>query len=107
MTVKQQRSLIIISSSTVLGFLADTTIYSLAESKGGPFRIHVPKGWELFKLIAIGAITGLVVDQITNFIIESQKTEQEKELDKLADRDINAILEGKLRVAKPISINWV
>lgn len=106
MDARTKRTIVIVGSSTIIGFLGDVITYSIASSKGEKFRIHFPKGKDLAQVIVFGIVTGFIADYITNQIIESQKLPQEKELEKLAQADINAIYEGKLKATKPIKINW-
>ncbi|MSQ79808.1 MAG: hypothetical protein EXR21_09085 [Flavobacteriaceae bacterium] len=102
-----KKSLIIIGSSTAIGFLGDVIMYSLAQSKGGPIKIHFPKGKALFQVILVGFLTGVIVDYAVNRIVESQKSEAEKELDKLSKRDIAAIESGNLKATTPVRIEWM
>jgi hypothetical protein len=107
MDARTKRTLVIVGSSTIIGFLGDVITYSIAMSKDdGKFKIHFPKGKDLAQVIAFGIVTGFIADYITNKIIESQKLPQEKQAEKLLQKDITAIYEGKLKATKPISINW-
>lgn len=108
MDARLKRTIVIVGSSTVIGFLGDVITYSIAMSKeDGKFKIHFPKGKDLAQVILFGLVTGFVADWITNKIIESQKLPQEKEAEKLLQKDVNRIYEGKLKATKPTSINWV
>lgn len=102
MDAKTKKTIIIVGSSTAIGFLGDVIMYSLATSKGGKFKIHFPTGKDLVQVLFVGFITGLVV----NAIVESQKSVQEKELDKIVKADLEKIEAGKLKTTGPIKINW-
>jgi len=106
MDARTKRTIVIVGSSTIIGFLGDVITYSIASSKGEKFRIHFPKGKDLLQVIAFGIVTGFIADYITNKIIESQKLPQEKLLDKLVEKDISDIYEGKLKANNPVKINW-
>ena len=92
MDAKLKKTIIIVGSSTAIGFLGDVIMYSVAISKGQKFKI--------------GFVTGLIVDAVVNAIVESQKKPQEKALDKLVKSDLEKIDKGELKTPGPIAIKW-
>lgn len=106
MDAKLKKTIIIVGASTAIGFLGDVIMYSVALSKGSKFKVHFPKGKDLMQVVAVGFITGVIVDAAVNFIIESQKKPQEKLLDKLVKADIERIEKGELKTPGPVAIKW-
>lgn len=97
-----KRTVIVVGSATAIGFIGDVLTYSLASKK-----LTIPKGWQLFNLIALGVLTGIVIDFAVNKIVDSQKFAEEKALDKLVDTEKKKIAEGKIRNAVPVNVQWV
>lgn len=106
MDAKLKKTIIIVGSSTAIGFLGDVIMYSVAISKGQKFKIHFPKGKDLVQVLVVGFVTGLIVDAVVNAIVESQKKPQEKALDKLVQADLEKIDKGELKTPGPIAIRW-
>ncbi len=102
-----KRKLTIVTTSILFGLLADIVVYSLAESKGKPFALHMPKGKNLAILVAVGIVTGLVVDSALKAVDNYTKTPEQKKLDALADADIKKIYSGELKGKTPTEIVWV
>jgi hypothetical protein len=102
-----QKTAVILGSSVVVGFLGDVMIYSLSESKGKKFSVHMPKGWALVNLLALGVATGLVVDFAIRKIQDAVSSKQEKELDKLVEKEKQKIDSGALAGKQPSEILWV
>ncbi len=106
MDAKLKKTLIIVGSSAIIGFLGDVIMYSVASSKGGPFKIGFPTGKALIQVIVIGLVTGIIVDFAVNAIIESQKSAQEKALDKIVKADLEKLEAGTLASSGPVKIQW-
>ena len=100
---KTERSLVTITSITLVGLIGDIIIYSLGESKGGPFRLHMPEKFEIIKLLALGAVIGVVSDSATRLIESTTLSEQEKKLQSLVDKEMTAIDKG-LKKGDPVSV---
>jgi H+/Cl- antiporter ClcA len=107
MTPENKNKLIIIGTSTIIGFVGDITMYSLAESKGRPFKIHMPQGKTLLQVILIGALTGVVIDLVMNRVVGSLKKEEERELDSLVKNEKKKIYMGQIQGLKPQQVIWV
>lgn len=106
MDAKLKKTIIIVGSSTLIGFLGDVIMYSVARSKGGPFKVNVPTGKDLAQVIIIGFVTGLIVDFAVNAIVESQKSVAEKALDKIVKTDLEKLESGVLKASVPQKILW-
>ena len=104
--VIDKRTVVTVVASTAIGFLGDLMVYSLAESKGKPFRIHMPKGKQLVTLIALGIIVGVGIDWAVKAVDEAQKTAEEKALDKLLENERVKIMAGEIKGKIPTSIVW-
>lgn len=78
-----KRTLIVVGSSTAIGFLGDVLTYSVAAKKDGAFKVVLPKGKDLISVLALGIIGGFIIDYALKQIEESLKTPQEKKLDLL------------------------
>lgn len=101
-----KRTLITVGVSTAIGFVGDLLVYSLAESKGKPFRVHMPKGKQLVTLIAMGIIVGAGIDFVVKYVENSQKTKAELELENLIEKEKQRILAGELEGKVPQQIIW-
>lgn len=97
----------IVGATLAVGFVGDVLTYSLAESKGKPFRIHFPHGWALVNLIALGVATGLVLDPAVEMIQQMIRNKQEKDLVKLMEQEQLKIEEGKVKDKKPEEVVWI
>ena len=106
MNAKTKKTIIIVGASTLIGFLGDIIMYSLATSKGQKFKVNIPKGRALAQVIVVGFVTGVIVDYAVNIIIESQKSNAEKSLDKLAKQDLKRIESGDLKETIANEIIW-
>ena len=107
MTPATKNKLIIIGTSTVIGFVGDLTMYSIAASKGKKFKIHFPEGKALLQVIAIGMVTGVLIDIAMNRIVQSLAVAEEKELDKLVKEEKSRIYAGEIKGLSPQKVVWV
>ncbi len=107
MTPSTKRSIIVIGASTAVGFLGDIITYSVAESKGKKFALHMPRGKQLAQVLFFGIVGGILLDMVVNKIVDSQKTQQELALEKLVKEDIAKIEAGELNATTPVKIQWV
>ncbi len=101
-----QKTALFITVSTAVGFVGDVFTYSFAESKGKKFALHMPKGKQLVQVIIFGIVSGVLLDAMMNGIVNSLKSQQEKDLEKLVKADLAKIEAGELKVSTPIKIQW-
>ena len=105
--VINKRTLIVVGSSTAIGFLGDVLTYSVAAKKD-KFRIVIPKGKDLASVLALGIIGGFVIDYALKLIEESLKTPQERALDALVQEEKGKLEKGIFtNDKKPTQIIWV
>ena len=97
---------IVVAASTAIGFIGDVLIYSLGESKGGKFKVVVPKGAELAKLLALGFFSGLVIDAAVKQVQTATMSAQEKKLAELLEAERERIANGPREKMIPTSIVW-
>ena len=106
MSLINKRTLIVVGSSTAIGFLGDVMTYSVAASKGSKFRFIVPKGKELASVLFLGVVGGFVIDYALKQIELSLKTKQERLLDTLVEQE-KAKLESGVNINKnPTGVIW-
>jgi hypothetical protein len=107
--VINKRTLIVVGSSTAIGFLGDVLTYSVAAKKDGAFKVTIPKGKDLLSVLALGIIGGFVIDYALKQIEESLKSPQEKELDNLvaSEKQKIELQAGGFANKKPTAIIWV
>lgn len=98
---------IIIGTSTVIGFLGDVTMYSIAASKGKKFKFQIPEGKALAQVLVIGVLTGVVIDLLMTRITEQLALEEERNLDKLVKQEKKKIYEGQIKGQTPQKIVWI
>ena len=104
---KNQKTAVILGASVGVGFVGDVIIYSYAESKGKKFGLHMPKGWNLVTLLALGIATGLVVDFAIRQIENLVTSKQEKELADLLEKEKAKIDSGAVAGKDPKEVIWV
>lgn len=100
-----KRTLTIVGASTAIGFIGDVLTYSVAASRGGSFKVVVPKGKELFWVLILGVIGGFAIDYAVKQVEEGLKIDEEKFLDRLVSKEKEIIAQyiGK----KPTKILWI
>jgi len=101
-----QRQLVIVGASTAVGFIGDVLTYSVAASKGSSFKIVVPKGKELINVLALGVVSGFILDYALKFVEDSLKNKEEKELDKLVEGEREKIYSGLIKGKTPKTVIW-
>lgn len=106
MALLDKRTAIIVGASTAIGFLGDAVIYSLGESKGGKFKLVIPKGTAALQLLALGVITGLAVDFSIKQIESALLTKQEASLQKLVEIELAKIRLGERQGLMPEGVIW-
>ncbi len=106
MDAKLKKTLVIVGSSTAIGFLGDVVMFSIAASQGKKFAIHMPKGKALAQVLVLGFVTGIAVDFAVNKIVESQKSYQEKALEKLVRAELEKVEKGLIKAQDPEKILW-
>lgn len=97
---------IVLASSTIVGLVGDVLIYSLAESKGKKFGVHVPNGWALVNLIVLGITTGLVIDTTLRQIEDIITSKQEKQLEAIVNTEKEKISAGEHKGQVPTGVTW-
>lgn len=106
MALISSRTLIIVGTSTAVGFLGDIATYSVAASKGGALKIVVPRGKELFQVLLLGVVGGFLLDYAAKLVEDSLKTPEEKALDELVGQEKEKIYAGTIKNEKPTQIQW-
>lgn len=106
MAFLSKRTLIVVGSSTAIGFLGDIATYSVAASKGGAFKLVVPKGKELVSVLFLGVVGGFVIDYSLKLIEDSLKTKEEKALDDLVAGEKEKIYSGIIKDLLPTKVDW-
>lgn len=91
-----KKTAIVVGSATAIGFIGDVIMYSVGKSEGGKFKVSFPQGKDLAQVLIIGIITGFVIDVAMKAILQSQKVDAEKNLDKLVEAEVNRIKAGKV-----------
>jgi hypothetical protein len=80
--------------------------YSVAASKGGKFRIAIPKGKDLANVLILGIIGGFILDYALKGIENALKTNEEKLLDALVEKEKEKIEQGQIVNKNPREIIW-
>ncbi|MBM3201318.1 MAG: hypothetical protein FJZ56_02795 [Chlamydiae bacterium] len=103
-----KRTLIVVGSSTAIGFIGDVATYSVAASKDGTgkFKIVFPKGKDLVAVLFLGVVGGFVIDYSLKIIEESMKTKEEKLLDNLFGEEKRKLAEGRIVGKTPTGVIW-
>ena len=105
---RNKRGIIIVTSSTVIGFLGNYLSYSVKvpTHKGAKWNFISPKGHELYFSLAVGFIAGLIIDKVVNGIENTVKTKEEKLLDDLVIKEKQKISEGLIINKNPTGVIW-
>lgn len=106
MALISSRTLVLVGTSTAVGFLGDVATYSVAASKGGAFRIVLPKGKELASVILLGVVGGFILDYAAKLVEDALKTKEELALDKLVGQEKEKIYSGVIKNQTPTLISW-
>ena len=106
MALISSRTLILVGTSTAVGFLGDVATYSVAASKGGAFRIVVPKGKELVSVLLLGVVGGFILDYAAKLVENSLKTPEERALYELVGKEKEKIYAGVIKNEKPTQVQW-
>ena len=106
MALISSRTLVLVGTSTVVGFLGDVATYSVAASKGGAFRIVVPKGKELVSVLLLGVVGGFILDYAAKLVEDALKTKEELALDKLVGQEKEKIYSGAIKNQTPTQVSW-
>ena len=103
------RSILIVTATTSIGFIGNVAGYALKvpKAKGQGFGFEIPRGRELFFVIATGVVAGLVINKVLNLVENSLKTDEEKALDNLVDKEKNKISSGLIVNKTPTQVLWV
>ena len=106
MALISSRTLVLVGTSTAVGFLGDVATYSVAASKGGAFRIVVPKGKELVSVLLLGVVGGFILDYAAKLVEDALKTKEELALDKLVGKEKEKIYSGAIKNQTPTQVSW-
>ena len=101
-----RQTVIIISASTALGFIGDVLTYSIAASKGGSFKMHVPKGKDLLFVVIAGVVGGYLIDLAVKKIQRAASSEAENALDDVVEEEKKKIAAGGVTGEMP-KIIWI
>jgi hypothetical protein len=104
--IEIKRTITTVAISTIVVFFADIIEDGVVDSPGTHYQFKVPKGKKLFEALAIGFGTALVIDMVVEIIKNRFKTETEKQLEELVNRDLDAIDKGILKTGGPAKIVW-
>jgi hypothetical protein len=107
MTSQQKRQVIVVGTTTAIGFFANVLSYSLKlpKQKGEGFQFAFPKGIELTYVLVIGFVAGVVVNKVLEKIEDSFKTPEEKLLAEAYAKAEEEAQRGIVSQKKP-SIVW-
>jgi hypothetical protein len=106
MSVFNSRTLVLVATSTAVGFLGDVATYSVAASKGSALRVVFPKGKELVSVLLLGVVGGFILDYAAKKVEDSLKTKEEKALDELVSGEKEKIYSGIIKNLIPTKVDW-
>lgn len=102
-----KRTITVIAASTAIGYVGDVLMISLAKKeKGKPFKIQFPKGKDALQLLAVGVVSGIVIDYAVQKIAQALQTKQEKTLLQLVETELQRIATNERVNKNPIAILW-
>jgi hypothetical protein len=104
-----KRTVVVVTASTAIGYLGDVLMYSLAkkdDKKGAKFKIEFPKGKEAFQLLAVGFLSGVVIDYAVKKIEVAMQSDTEKKLQALLDAEKAKLAAGQNLNMDPVGIIW-
>lgn len=102
------RTLMVVGSITAIDFLSDVVTYSIGVSKQRhqPIRPHFPAFKEIVKIIAVGAVCGVVIDIVTSGIGKIMTKPEETKLMAVAKVEIEAMKKGEREKQLPEKVIW-
>lgn len=106
-----RREVVVLTASTSIGFLSTVATYAVkvpTQTKHGikDFKFEIPKGVELFYVLGIGFVSGLIINKMISYIEDNFKTEEEKLLVASFEKEEEKIKEGLIKGKTPV-ITWV
>ena len=101
-----KQALVIIGTLTAIDFISDVTLYSIGASKGGKLKIRFPEGKEILKIVALGVVSGIIVDFVTKKLEAYMSTREELQLSKLEEIEKEKLASGQNKGLVPTSIVW-
>jgi hypothetical protein len=103
------RSVLIVTATTGIGFIGNITSYSIKvpKAKGEKFGFLIPRGREMFFVLATGVVAGLLINKVLNLVENSLKTQEEKDLDNLVQKEKDKISQGIIVNKTPTQVLWV
>jgi len=107
----KQRQIFVVATTTGVGFLGNVLSYSLklptnTKHSAKDFKFVFPKGVELFYVLSIGFVAGLVINKGLEFIENRFKTNEEKLLEEALAQEEEKVIAGQVLGKKPV-ITWV
>ena len=107
----QQRQIFVVTATTGVGFLGNVLSYSLklptnTKHSARDFKFVFPKGIELFYVLSIGFVAGLVINKGLQVIEDRFKTNEQKLLEEAIALEEEKVIAGTVEGKKPV-ITWV
>ncbi|MBM3201317.1 MAG: hypothetical protein FJZ56_02790 [Chlamydiae bacterium] len=108
---QQTRQIFVVTTTTAIGFLGNVLSYSLKLPSNRKhsitdFKFVFPKGVELFYVLSIGFVAGLVINKSLQKIENNFKTKEEKLLEEATAIETEKALAGVVLGKTPV-ITWV
>jgi len=102
------KAILVIGSITAIDFLSDIITYSVGVSKsqGKGFHLHFPEFKDVVKIIAVGAVCGVMIDLATKGVTKVVEAPQELKLTKLAAKEKAEIAKGNRKNQNPERVVW-
>lgn len=105
------RQIFVVATTTTVGFLGNVLSYSIklptnTKHSVQDFKFVFPKGIELFYVLSIGFIAGLVINKGLEKIENHFKTNEEKLLSEALEKESEKAVAGLVKGKKPV-ISWV
>lgn len=107
----KQRQIFVVATTTSVGFLGNVLSYSLklptnTKHTVKDFKFEIPKGVELFYVLSIGFVAGLIINKGLQVIEDRFKTDEQKLLEQELAREEEKAISGIVQGKKPV-ITWV
>jgi hypothetical protein len=102
------KAILIITSITAIDFLSDIITYSIGVSKsqGKGFGLHFPEFKDVVKIVAVGAVCGVMIDLATKGVTKVVEAPQELKLAALVAKEKTEIEKGNRKNQNPERVVW-